>query len=254
MDQPVGNNNIMIRYLSLIVGFTFLLADGARDLTFEFNYTSSEIQVGADSVGAFNGTIYNISSDTVTIAVVRRINSLPNNWTSSICLGAICYYVTVDSASTQIAPGDSIACKILVWISGSGIGTVQLDLFDLSSDEHLLVDVNFYAGLLALNDESSIPNKFLLLPAFPNPFNPTTTIRFEITSYTRQLSGAEISRNTSLNIYDIRGRVVKTLLSGSINPGYHEIQWNASNYSSGIYFVELVGGKNHQIQKIILVK
>ncbi|MBT4371034.1 MAG: hypothetical protein HOD18_10820, partial [Candidatus Marinimicrobia bacterium] len=84
----------MIRYLSLIVGFTFLLADGTRDLTFEFNYTSSEIQVGADSVGAFNGTIYNISSDTVTIAVVRRINSLPNNWTSSICLGAICYYVT----------------------------------------------------------------------------------------------------------------------------------------------------------------
>ena len=118
----------------------------------------------------------------------------------------------------------------------------------------LFRSVNFHAGLLALNDESSIPNKFLLLPAFPNPFNPTTTIRFEITSYTQQLSGAEISRNTSLNIYDIRGRVVKTLLSGSINPGYHEIQWNASNYSSGIYFVELVGGKNHQIQKLILVK
>ena len=74
----VGNNNIIIRLFALIVGFSFLVADGNRDPSFEFNYTSSEIHVGADSVGTFNGTILNVSSDTITIAVVRRANDLPN--------------------------------------------------------------------------------------------------------------------------------------------------------------------------------
>ena len=244
----------MIRYLSLIVGFTFLLADGARDLTFEFNYTSSEIQVGADSVGSFYGTIHNTSSYTITMVVVRRVNNLPINWTSSICLGPICYYESIDSVTVEIASGDSSACGLLAWISGSGTGTVQLDIFELDSDEHLLVDVNFYAGTVGIEDGDLQANNISLFPAFPNPFNPTTTIRFEITSYTRQLSGAEISRNTSLNIYDIRGRVVKTLLSGSINPGYHEIQWNASNHSSGIYFAELVNGNFREVQKLVLMK
>jgi len=53
MDQQVGNKNIIGRFLALIVGLSFLVADGNRDPSFEFNYTSSEIHVGADSVGSF---------------------------------------------------------------------------------------------------------------------------------------------------------------------------------------------------------
>ena len=86
MDLQVGNNKIIIRLFALIVGFHFLAADGNRDPSFEFNYISSEIHVGADSLGTFNGTIHNLSSGTITIAVVRRINNLPNNWSSSVCL------------------------------------------------------------------------------------------------------------------------------------------------------------------------
>ena len=81
MDLQVGSNNIIIRFLALIVGLHFLAADGNRDPSFEFNYLSSEIHVGADSVGTFNGTIHNLSSDTISIAVVSRANDIPNNWT-----------------------------------------------------------------------------------------------------------------------------------------------------------------------------
>ena len=114
MDLQVGNSNIIIRYVALIVGLHFLAADGNRDPSFEFNYTSSEIHVGADSIGTFNGTIHNLSSDTITIVVVRRVNELPNNWTSSVCLDMICYNEAIDSVSVEIGAGDSSACGILV--------------------------------------------------------------------------------------------------------------------------------------------
>jgi len=235
-----------MRFITIVLGCTFLCADGFRDPSFEFNYPSSDIHVGADSVGAFNGTIHNISSGTITIAVVRRANDLPNNWTSSVCLGMICYNETIDSVSVEIGPGDSSACGILAWISGAGAGTVQLDLFDLDSDEHLVVDVNFYAGIVALNDNHMKPDRFLLFPAYPNPFNPVTTIRFDIP--------VEVQNETSLYIYDINGKIVETLVNGGIVAGEHEVQWNAWQYASGVYFAELVSGENRQVQKLVLMK
>ena len=235
-----------MRFLALIVGLHFLAAGGNRDPSFEFNYTSSEIHVGADSVGTFNGTIHNLSTETITITVVRRVNELPNNWTSSVCLGMICYNETIDSVSVQIGSGDSSACGVLAWISGAGAGTVQLDIFDLDSDEHLVVDVNFYAGIMALDEGDFQPCNISLFPAFPNPFNPVTTIRFEIS--------VESLQAASLQIFDLQGRLVVTLVKGDFIMGEHEIQWNASNYSSGIYFAELVSGNFRQVQKLVLMK
>ena len=246
MDLQVGNNNIIIRFLALIVGLHFLAAEGNRDSSFEFNYTSSEIHVGADSVGTFNGTILNVSSDTITIAVVRRANDLPNNWTSSICLGAICYNESIDSVSIQIGVGDSTACGILAWASGAGAGTVQLDIFDLNSDEHLLLDVNFYAGMVDISKDRIKPNQFLLFPAYPNPFNPVTTIRFNIR--------VETQNTTSLQLFDVKGRPVESLVNRVLQPGDYKVAWSASGMPSGVYFAELVSGNYRQVQKLVLMK
>jgi len=242
----VGNNNIIIRFLALIVGLPFLPADGNRDPSFEFNYTSSEIHVGTDSVGTFHGTIHNLSSDTITIVVVRRVNELPNNWTSSVCLDMICYTEAIDSVSTQIGQGDSTACGVLAWISGPGAGTVQLDIFDLYSDEHLLLDVNFYAGMVDISKDLIKPNQFLLFPAYPNPFNPLTTIRFNIPFETQHA--------TSLQLFDINGRSVESLVNRVMQTGQYEIEWSASGMPSGVYFAELVSGNYRQVQKLVLMK
>ena len=246
MDLQVGNNNIIIRFLTLIVGLSFLIADGNRDSSFEFNYISSEIHVGADSVGTFNGTIHNLSSDTITIVVVRRVNELPNNWTSSICLDMICYNEAIDSVSTQIGQGDSTACGVLAWISGPGAGTVQLDIFDLYSDEHLFLDVNFYAGNVEISKDLIKPNQFLLFPAYPNPFNPVTTIRFNIP--------IETQNTTSLQLFDVKGRPVESLVNRVLQPGEYKVAWSASGMPSGVYFAELVSGNYRQVQKLVLMK
>jgi len=246
MDLQVGNNNIIIRFLTLIVGFPFLFADENRDPSFEFNYPSSEIHVGEDSVGTFNGTIRNLSSDTITIVVVRRVNELPNNWASSVCLDMICYNEAIDSVAVQIGQGDSTACGVLAWISGPGAGTVQLDIFDLYSDEHLFLDVNFYAGMVDISNDLIKPDQFLLFPAYPNPFNPLTTIRFNIPFETQHA--------TSLQLFDINGRSVESLVNRVLQTGQYEIEWSASGMPSGVYFAELVSGNYRQVQKLVLMK
>ncbi len=88
------------------------------------------------------------------------------------------------------------------------------------------------------------PNKFTLLNAFPNPFNPIVTIRFSV----------EQNNIPSLKIFDISGRLVTALHEERMVSGIHEIQWNAVNQSSGVYFAVLQSGNNVQTQKVILLK
>ena len=92
--------------------------------------------------------------------------------------------------------------------------------------------------------EIIIVEQFHLYPSYPNPFNPSTTIRFDV----------KTQRNTILHIFDINGRLVISLVDEVLASGTHEVQWNASQQSSGIYFVELMSGKDRVVQKIVLLK
>ena len=253
MDQRIGNNSHTMRIIALLICSVILSASGDDpqnlDPTFEFNYISSDIYVGSESVGSFNGTIHNVSSGNITIAVVRRVNALPAEWTSSICLGEICYNESIDSVSIQLGAGDSAACGILAWISGAGTGTVQLDLFDLDSDEHVFVDVNFYAGTVELKEEDMEPDQFTLYPAFPNPFNPVTTLRYDL----------PVDGMVNITIYDMMGRIVKNLLNDQQTRGYRSVKWDATDntgdrVSSGLYLYTIQAGQFNQTKKVVFLK
>ena len=98
------------------------------------------------------------------------------------------------------------------------------------------------------SDDEFIPTKFTLHPPYPNPFNPITTIRFDIGV------GEAIMHPLQLTVYDITGRVVDVLVNRNLESGPHEIQWDASQQSSGIYFVELIAREKRDVQKLILLK
>jgi len=89
-----------------------------------------------------------------------------------------------------------------------------------------------------------IPEQFVLHPAYPNPFNPVTTIRYDLPR----------DSDVTLVIYDIMGRVVEGLIDDYINAGYHRIQWDASGYSSGIYLIKLLTPGYTTTQKVLLLK
>ena len=97
-----------------------------------------------------------------------------------------------------------------------------------------------------ITDNGILPDEFKLYAAYPNPFNPVTTIRFDV--------GTEIVSITSLRIYDIAGRNVATLVNGPIQAGTHEVRWDASIMPSGVYFTEFISGNNRQTQKMVLLK
>ncbi len=91
----------------------------------------------------------------------------------------------------------------------------------------------------------TVPETFALHPVYPNPFNPTTTLRF-IVGITHVSS--------LLQVFDISGRLVETLIDEHLRPGTHSVQWNASRFSSGVYFVHLESESFSQSQKVILLK
>ena len=83
-----------------------------------------------------------------------------------------------------------------------------------------------------------------LSDVYPNPFNPSTTINFTVSE----------SIDLSLVIYDMKGRVVDTLVNGNLAPGVYSINWNARDESSGIYFVQMISGEFMKTQKLMLLK
>jgi len=89
-----------------------------------------------------------------------------------------------------------------------------------------------------------IPTTYNLSSPYPNPFNPITTISFSIPQ----------SDIVSLNIYDITGKLVITLINEQLNIGYHSINWDGTNQSSGMYFVRMESGDYVETQKLLLVK
>lgn len=92
-----------------------------------------------------------------------------------------------------------------------------------------------------------VPEKYSLSQNYPNPFNPSTKIKFDIPVN----PGNEL---TSLKIYDILGHEVAALINGNLSPGTYEVEWNASNFPSGIYFYSLKSGSFSQTKRMTLVK
>jgi lysophospholipase L1-like esterase len=93
-------------------------------------------------------------------------------------------------------------------------------------------------------ESSGIPSGIQLLPCYPNPFNPSTTISFSIPE----------KSYVSLKIIDVTGRDVATLVSGQLSAGFHTRQWDAANMPSGIYFYRLQIGSSIQTRKLVLLK
>ncbi len=100
-------------------------------------------------------------------------------------------------------------------------------------------------GVLSVRNQiRDIPNKTILYQNYPNPFNPATNISFSVPSRSF----------VSLKIYDILGRIVATMISEEMNAGYYSREWNAKEFSSGIYFYRLEAGSFVQTKKLVLIK
>lgn len=98
--------------------------------------------------------------------------------------------------------------------------------------------------ILRKSISQNTPTNFALFPAHPNPFNPSTTIRF----FVPELSKVEVS------IYDGQGRFIETLLNEQLAAGNHNVAWNANRFSTGVYFAKIESSGFLQFEKLLMVK
>ncbi len=135
---------------------------------------------------------------------------------------------------TPVAKGSFLA-------DGSG----GVNIYPQLGDSHFTLTVAYSA--LSAEDESTLPKEFALHPIYPNPFNPSATISFDIPP-------VETYNNTLLRVYDIKGRWVATLVDAPYKPGTHTVQWHPRNFSSGLYIVQFKAGDKTFNQKITFIK
>jgi ABC-type dipeptide/oligopeptide/nickel transport system permease subunit len=98
-------------------------------------------------------------------------------------------------------------------------------------------------------DMNVIPAHTELLANYPNPFNPETVIRFTV----------EFPTDVSIDIYNVKGQRVHTILDGHVGAGYHQVVWDGTDdlgrdVSSGIYFYRMNAGEYSSIRKMLLMK
>ena len=88
------------------------------------------------------------------------------------------------------------------------------------------------------------PDRFILHPPYPNPFNPATTINYQLPA----------AGHVNLSVYDINGRIVAELVNGWRQNGTHDVIFDASELASGVYFYRMSVGASDAVQKMVLLK
>jgi hypothetical protein len=148
---------------------------------------------------------------------------------------------TVDAGFAHSVSGNSslqsIVGQSFVGNARSGVQIIESGFF---------ADTLFRATLTAIGRDiaGGIPAVFQLSQNFPNPFNPTTTIRY----------GLAHRVNVTLIIYNTLGQQVATLVNEDLEAGYHDMRFDGRNLASGVYFYRLQAGDFVQTRKLLLLR
>lgn len=125
-----------------------------------------------------------------------------------------------------------------------GIAENEEVVYDLKPGKPLLIEKSHPKMVLKQIEGNVASLENNLFPNYPNPFNPSTTIRYELDSRVQ----------VNLEVYDVLGRKIQTLVNEVQQPGRYTVNFNGSRLSSGMYFIRINAGDFTRIQKMTLIK
>ncbi len=136
----------------------------------------------------------------------------------------------------SLNPAPDRSGDIAIAITASdGFNSVKIEIPLTAADHN--IDHNPAASL-------TMPTQYALESNFPNPFNPETTIRFSLPN----------ASQVRLEVHNVRGQLIQTLINENIDAGFHALKWVATNIESGIYIISLQTPEYIQTQKCMLLK
>jgi hypothetical protein len=149
-------------------------------------------------------------------------------------------------------PGNSYDYASSLAVDGSGnVYVTGVSFGSGTYYDYATIKYSQTVGIIPISNQ--IPEAFRLYQNFPNPFNPTTKIRFDNPpsplSERRDRGGF-----VQLIVYDILGREVAVLVNEQLNPRTYEAEWDGSNYPSGVYYYILTSGEFRETRKMVLIR
>ena len=148
----------------------------------------------------------------------------------------------VSNTVTDLSYNNTLTFSTEAKGSFSGIPDGPIGPYPVVGETRFTLTVTY--GALGSKPEPSLPKEFVLHPVYPNPFNPSTMIRFELPDITQ----------VDLNVYDVKGALVESLLHETMKPGPHEYTWHPRVLSSGVYFLKLRTANQTFTQKVTYIK
>jgi Secretion system C-terminal sorting domain len=184
-------------------------------------------------------------TDAITDTTIIRFN-----W--NIVIGANFYKIEVNSLrdfSGDVKADSTLTDTKLALYKGLGADSTyywRVTAFNNAGNQSV-ASVDSFKTSIATGIEdltNTIPSVYKIYQNYPNPFNPTTTIKYSVPN----------SSFVTIKVYDILGRMVKSLVNEQKVAGNYSVQFNGSNFASGIYFYRMQAGDFVQTKKLILMK
>jgi hypothetical protein len=178
---------------------------------------------------------------------VTNENDVSMTWDISSLPGHVSLTLTDNVTGTAVNLTEESEIIFLTEAKGSFLsyGTDGVNIYPQVGESRFTLTVA-YSALTSNDEPANVPGSFALHPAYPNPFNPSTTISFDIPD--------AADRNTSFHIYDITGKLVETLVNKVLSSGSHAVTWDPKNLSSGLYILQLKVGNKTFNQKLTFLK
>ena len=211
----------------------------------------TEIDIGMRYAMDYTIYIYDSFDGSYAGTLIESINgqSERNGWLTvpvdSIPIDAGQNFLIAIKFSSQTYP---IAFDNMSALSGRSYYSTNGEYFDnvLSSygNANIRAKISTDSYVSSIDEKGTIPEEVTLHQNYPNPFNPSTTIAFTLKYESKVL----------LEVYDVKGRKIDTLIDKNLRSGVYDISWNGMEYSSGIYFIRLSTPELERKQKITLLK
>ena len=223
-----------------VVGISYAEGNGLDINNLPYNHDGS-ISIPLDVMYLTVDDDYNFVTNENDVSMTWDVSSLPGHVSLTLTDNAT-------GASVSLTEESEITFSTEAKGSFLSYGTGGVNIYPQVGESRFTLTVA-YSALTSNDEPANLPGSFILHPAYPNPFNPITTLCYDLPE----------QAHVTLTVYDLIGREITQLVNTTQEAGFRSVQWNATDsfgkpVSAGVYFYEIQAGRSLGSQKIVLVK